>query len=221
LYVPVTGNCARARARPAAPAADAPRPPHSAASVRRFWLVQRHGGVYTDVDVEAFAAVAAWAPRPECAVHLMLERCRAGPRFGQYEFAAAARHPLFTAVVRELERKVRVGNYCIGDAAHGGVLAFAGPIFFDAAVAEYLNSRAAELGITPYPGPTRDKARHRWLSKNDAALRAHGICVHTHDQMVPFLHHWPTSLHAEQQSRAHGGSWREQDVALAARQRGR
>jgi hypothetical protein len=83
---------------------------HHARPPCRFAVVFYEGGVYADLDVEAYNAIHYWAPQPACAAALTLENDK---QFGQYAFAAEPRHPLFGYMLWYLETKLKADKFAV------------------------------------------------------------------------------------------------------------
>ena len=172
--------------------------------------MHERGGVYADLDVEAYEAVTRWAPQCECEVALMLENDR---QFGQYAFAAARpRHPLFAYVAAYAEHKIRNGMFQAGVAGHVGVLEFAGPTMFTIAVLSFISKNT---NLTVPAKAATEGGLNRWRSENNAVLRKHGLCMLDGYQMSAFLENHMSSFNPVLQSDALGGSWRQREEEYA------
>lgn len=175
-------------------------------------MVWKHGGVYHDLDVEAYASVSAWAPQPQCQLALLLELHER--QFAQYAFAGAAQHPLLAATLAALEAKVMHGKFSAGDARHDGVLSFAGPHFFTRLVYKWLHEH---LQIAQ-PADASTAAREAWLQQQDAPLRQHGVCVTGWERAQRLLENHMCSFDSSWCPA--GDSWRQQDAGLLLRSAG-
>jgi hypothetical protein len=176
--------------------------PHSLSGYCRYAVVYHRGGMYADLDAECYEAIDRWVPQPECRVALTLEN---DDQFGQYAFAAEAKHPLFARVVNSVKQTIIHRSYQVGIPKHDGVLEFAGPTLFSRVVLFYLKT---QLGIHV---PSRKGGLNDWRSDNDAELRRHGICVLDSAQMAAFLENHMSSFNPVLQSDSLGGSWRDRE----------
>lgn len=110
----------------------------------RYEIVARYGGVYADLDVEAFRAIDELIDGVRL---LIADEC--GPCEGNYLIAAEANHPAMWTVVRELPGHLKALRHSI---ARGEVEAPVNPVV--ATGPRYVNAvlrRHPDLVILPWP----------------------------------------------------------------------
>lgn len=169
----------------------------------------RYGGVYHDMDVEAFAPVFAWAPDRAC--NLVLHGEGFKRQIAQYVFAASPRHPLLASMLADIEMLMmqhRVPMHPTDE----DVVNFAGPPRFTAHVFKWLDKACGLSAPKQVLACVREDcpAREQWLHAHRAALQACGVCFTDFRRSWGLLVNHSCAANGWYCAEAQGGSWRAQ-----------